>query len=161
MSGVGRVRGLEAAVLVGALGFAVLGCSSSASGEAHDDGDASSDDACACCSNESDGAGKALAAEVKTLIDQTCTNTLTCHGSGAGGMTLTVGNEFTNMINVASTEKPSLMRVAPGDPENSYAYLKLHCESGYVQSCMPLNSSPDPSAASLFYAWIGAGAPTP
>ncbi len=42
-------------------------------------------------------------------------------------MGLSPSDPFGAMINVASTEMPSLKRVLPGDPEHSYVYLKVAC----------------------------------
>ncbi len=77
-------------------------------------------------------------------------------------MSVSVGNEFNDMINVPSSEDPSMLRVKPFDPENSYVYLKLACEGGIIDACMPLGSlTPERSHdATLFHDWIEAGAPT-
>lgn len=97
---------------------------------------------------------------VKGEIDQVCSNADGCHGSGTGGMGLTPGHEFDAMINVPSSEVPSLMRVLPGDPEHSYVYLKVACEGGIIDACMPLGTKPDPRVKQMFHDWIEAGAPT-
>lgn len=97
--------------------------------------------------------------QVQGTIDQTCASGDNCHLGGSGGMALSVGNEFGPMIGVPSSEMPAMLRVAPGDPLHSYVYLKLRCEGGIQQSCMPLGIS-DPSLARVFHDWIEAGAPT-
>ncbi len=119
-----------------------------------DDGGA----ACLFCSDASDD--QSLALQVKGRIDQICASTDGCHGSGAGGMGLSLGNELAPMINVVSTEEPPMLRVAPGDPAHSYVYLKLACEGGIDGGCMPAGSPPEPALAKLFHDWIEAGAPT-
>jgi hypothetical protein len=55
-----------------------------------------------------------------------CTNA-GCHSGGtpAQGMNLEDGNSFANLVNVASAQVPALMRVNPGDPDNSYLIQKL------------------------------------
>ena len=54
-----------------------------------------------------------------------------------------------------------MKRVLPGDPANSYVYLKLACRGGIVGQCMPLtNPGGRPDLAKLFHDWIEAGAPT-
>ena len=99
--------------------------------------------------------------QVRGTIDQICADVDGCHGEGAGGMGLTAGHEFDAMINVTSTENPPMKRVLPGDPAQSYVYIKLACEGGIVEGgCMPLASMPDPGLARLFHDWIEAGAPT-
>jgi hypothetical protein len=97
--------------------------------------------------------------QVKDAIDQICSNE-GCHGSGAGGMGLSPGKEFGTMINVESLENPPMLRVLPGDPAQSYVYVKLACDGGIPEGgCMPLGS-PDPPLAKLFHDWIESGAPT-
>ena len=97
---------------------------------------------------------------VKGEIDRVCSDSDNYHGSGAGGMGLSPGHEFGTMIDVVSLEKPPMMRVAPGDPEHSYVYLKLACEGGIAGGCMPFDTTPDPVLARRFHDWIEAGAPT-
>jgi hypothetical protein len=142
------------------LALLVTGCSSTQSPATSDGGDDASDAGVGCllCSDATDD--QPLALQVKGKIDQICSNTDGCHGQGQAGMTLGVGNEFAPMINVPSTEVPTLMRVLPGDPAQSYVYRKLACEGGIDGSCMP-GSIPDPHIAQLFHDWIEAGAPLP
>ena len=40
-------------------------------------------------------------------------------------MSLIPGQEYAAIVNVESTEAPGVMRVAPGDPANSYLLAKL------------------------------------
>jgi hypothetical protein len=146
------------APLVIALG--TFACSSTSNPDATDG--ASPDDEgglpCFVCADVS--VDVAPLVEVRGTIDQICSNVDGCHGSGAGNLGLSEGHEFENLINVASSEEPTLKRVAPGDPEHSYAYLKVSCEAGIFGGCMPLNSGYSPVIAKAFRAWIEAGAPT-
>jgi len=98
-------------------------------------------------------------AKVKGEIDQVCSQD-GCHGGGVAGLGLHTNAEFDAMINVASVEMPSMLRVRPGDPEHSYVYLKVACEGGIVDSCMPLSSGFDRRVKQMFHDWIEAGAPT-
>jgi len=100
-----------------------------------------------------------LAVQVKGELDQVCGSPDGCHGMGEANFGVHIGSEFTDMINVTSTENPPMKRVVPGDPLNSYVYLKLRCEGGIVDACMPLGE-PSPAVAKLFFDWIEAGAPT-
>jgi hypothetical protein len=97
---------------------------------------------------------------VKGKIDQVCSIADNCHGSGAGGMGLSPGHEFETMIGVTSYENPPMKRVQPGDPAQSYVYLKLACEGGIVGACMPYEAAHYPELAQVFHDWIEAGAPT-
>jgi hypothetical protein len=76
-------------------------------------------------------------------------------------MALTPGHEFDSMIDVTSTENPPMKRVLPGDPAQSYVFIKLSCDGGIPDgfSCMP-PGAPEPRLARLFHDWIEAGAPT-
>jgi len=100
-----------------------------------------------------------LTVQVKGEIDQVCGNPDGCHGGGVGGMGIHTGAEFDAMINVTSLENPMLKRVLPGQPEESYVYLKVACEGGVFLSCVPPGAHSDRTAA-LFRASIEAGAPT-
>lgn len=95
---------------------------------------------------------------VKDTLDLVCGSPDGCHGAGAGGMGIVQGQEFAALINVTSSENPPMKRVLPGNPEQSYVYLKLACEGGIVDSCMPLGNSPQPAIVELFREWIEAGA---
>jgi mono/diheme cytochrome c family protein len=56
---------------------------------------------------------------------KTCSN---CHrgSSPPAGMNLQAANAYTNIVGVASTESPSLKRVLPGGPDNSYLFQKVN-----------------------------------
>jgi hypothetical protein len=97
---------------------------------------------------------------VKEEIDQVCSSVDGCHGAGAGNLALSFGNEFATMINVRSYEVPTMYRVLPFHPEQSYVYLKLACDAGIDGGCMPLGSKLDPQLVQVFHDWIEAGAPT-
>jgi hypothetical protein len=140
------------------LGALATGCSSGGEGPS----DASTDEGggfCLTCASDVSIDSPPLV-RVRGEIDQVCSNADGCHGSGAGNMGLTPGNEFQAMINVASSEMPSLKRVLPGDPEHSYVYMKVACEGGIDGQCMPLSSGFDPRIKQMFHDWIEAGAPT-
>jgi hypothetical protein len=83
-----------------------------------------------------------------------------CHvGAGAPtGLRLDAGNSFALLVNVASTQVPSLLRVSPGDPQNSYLVQKIEGRAA-VGGRMPLNRNPLPQASiDLVRSWIAAGA---
>ena len=82
-----------------------------------------------------------------------------CHGAVANaGLDLRAATGFANLVNAASTET-ALLRVAPGDPENSYLIHKLEGRSGIVGSQMP-KDGPFLSAEQIdvVRSWITAGA---
>ncbi len=63
-------------------------------------------------------------------------------------------------MNVASSERPSLARVAPGDVASSYLYLKVVGDGGIDGGRMPLGGPFDPRLAPFLASWIEAGAPS-
>jgi hypothetical protein len=83
-----------------------------------------------------------------------------CH-SGAGaqqGLRLDEGFSFDNLVDVASTEVPALLRVQPGNPDNSYLVQKLEGTAA-AGAQMPFGGSPlDPALIDDIRQWISDGA---
>jgi uncharacterized protein (TIGR03118 family) len=80
-------------------------------------------------------------------------------GSLPGAQNLSAGNTWANVVNVASKEQPSLMRVKPGDPANSYLIQKLEGAASISGSRMPLGGPYlDQATIDQVKAWIAAGA---
>jgi hypothetical protein len=74
-------------------------------------------------------------------------------------LVLTSGRAYANVVNVASVEMPSLLRVAPNDPANSYLYRKI-TGSGITGDRMPQALPPLSDAEiALVRDWIRRGAP--
>src|SRR5689334_2358055 len=72
---------------------------------------------------------------------------------------LTTGNAYTNTVNVPSVEMPSLMRIKPNDPANSYLYRKI-TGAGITGDRMPRSLPPLSDAQiKLVRDWIRRGAP--
>jgi hypothetical protein len=87
-----------------------------------------------------------------------------CH-SGPTGTTLPTGvdlrtadSSFAALVNVASVQVPSLDRVIPGDPDNSYLIQKLEGTAS-VGTRMP-QGGPflDPATLAVIRSWIETGA---
>ena len=74
---------------------------------------------------------------------QACTNCHTTAGgrNPAGGLNLTSGVSYTNLVGVVSPRR-GLPRVAPGDPENSYIIHKLEGRPGILGVRMPFGNGP-------------------
>lgn len=83
-----------------------------------------------------------------------------CHALGEGGTHLKLGPGG-DLVGVPSTERPSLNRVAPGDPLSSYLYLKVLGDGGIDGGRMPLDGPFDPRLAPFIASWIESGAPAP
>lgn len=81
-----------------------------------------------------------------------------CHGSSQqGGQDLRDGATYSNTVNVASTEQPSLMRVKPSDHGNSYLFQKINLPSSATS--MPPFQPLCQEKRDAIQAWIDAGAP--
>jgi hypothetical protein len=84
-----------------------------------------------------------------------------CHAGGGApeGLRLDAADSYDLLVGVASTEVPSLLRVKPGDPANSYIIQKLQGHAA-VGAQMPLGGpylSQDTIA--FIQQWITNGAP--
>lgn len=94
------------------------------------------------------------------VFTPTCT-TIACHDplGQQSQMVLIPGQAYANTVNVASVEMPSLQRVRPNDPGNSYLYRKL-TGAGITGDRMPLNQPPlSEQQLALVRDWIRRGAP--
>ncbi len=108
-----------------------------------------------------DGGYASVPVEIKVSLQSSCVTggvELSCHGSGAGGLMLGTANDFAQIVGVPSVERPELLRVAPGRPEESYLFLKLVGDGGIEGGPMP-GGATDPRMIALFGTWIDAGAP--
>jgi len=88
-----------------------------------------------------------------------------CHAGGSApeGLRLDAANSYNLLVGVPSTEVPSLLRVQPGDPDNSYVIQKLEGHQA-VGMQMPFgcpNTQPCLSASTIAFIrqWITNGAP--
>jgi hypothetical protein len=92
---------------------------------------------------------------------QTCAQ-VGCHSgpSPQQGQNLEAASAYANIVNVPSSEMPSLKRVMPGDASNSYLFMKITGVPGIFGSQMPLAGGPLSTAdIDLIRQWINAGAP--
>lgn len=83
-----------------------------------------------------------------------------CHGSGAGGLTLTSSAAANHavLVGVESTSESDFVRAEPGDPDNSYVVIKLEGRQS-VGARMPLGAPPlDDIDLANIRNWITAGA---
>ena len=91
------------------------------------------------------------------VFDPSC---IVCH-SGANapqGLRLDTANSFTSLVGIGSREDGSVLRVAPGEPDNSYLIHKLEGTAS-VGERMPLGGPPIPQATIDFVRqWITDGA---
>ena len=84
-----------------------------------------------------------------------------CHqGSFApAGLSLAAGEAFANIVGVTATEVPSLSRIAPGDPDNSWLIQKISLDNPPVGGRMPLGGPPlDDETINFIRQWVADGA---
>lgn len=79
----------------------------------------------------------------------------------AGGLNLLHDVAYDQLVNVASTQIPSLKRVNPGNPEASYLVHKIDGRAGITGTRMPRNGPPYMSDGQVLILkrWIELGAP--
>jgi len=103
----------------------------------------------------------ALTATFLSIQDQVFTPICTvCHagGSAPAGLRLDASNSYTLLVGVASVEVPSLQRVAPGRPDDSYLIQKLEGHAA-IGARMPLGGPYlDAPTLAVIRQWIAAGA---
>lgn len=98
----------------------------------------------------------------KNIFSQICA--AYCHrgASAPKGLQLDANNAYQRIVGMPSTELPTLKLVKPGDPTNSYLYLKvIPADPRRVGERMPLNEPPYLPTEKLeaLRAWIARGAP--
>ena len=110
-----------------------------------------------------DGGDEVTLSRVQPIFTGNCTFS-GCHAgsSPAQGMSLVAGQAFSNVVNVPAIELPTMNRVTPNQPDNSYLVHKVqdtHVDVGGSGGRMPLNRSPlSQSDIDLIRAWMQAGA---
>lgn len=85
-----------------------------------------------------------------------------CHAGSSPqqGLNLSAGQARANLVNVQSQERPSLKRVDPGSPDNSYLIHKVEGRSSIVGQQMPLGQQPlSEEKIDALRMWIEEGAP--
>jgi hypothetical protein len=95
--------------------------------------------------------------DIVTVVKNSCVGSY-CHGGGAGAFKLgadTVENDLIkNAVGVKSFNEPAFLRIAAGDPDNSYILLKLkgtHTTGGQMPQGGPYFDAP---ALKKFSDWI-------
>lgn len=107
------------------------------------------------------GTGGAITADFQSIQDNVFTPICTVCHAGAGapqGLRLDAANSFSLLVNVPSTEVPSIVRIKPGDPNNSYLIQKIEGHAS-VGAQMPFGGPP--LAADVIAAirqWVSDGA---
>lgn len=110
------------------------------------------------------GGGSSLIPTIESIqtgiFDQAC---ISCHigATAPGGLRLDDANAFALLVGISSVQVPSLMRVNPGNPNDSYLIQKLEgTQTNGGQ--MPLGAPPIPQAdIDVVRQWITDGAMPP
>ena len=89
---------------------------------------------------------------------------VTCHSAvgriPSAGLDLTAGNSYSRLVGVSSVERPGVLRVAPGDPDNSYMVHKLEGGPDIIGARMPRGTGPYLTNGQMLVIrrWIAEGA---
>jgi mono/diheme cytochrome c family protein len=95
--------------------------------------------------------------DIQPVFTNRCTG---CHSGGGApqGLQLDAANSYADLVNVASNEVPSLLRVEPGNPDDSYLVHKIEGTAA-VGGRMPLGGTPlSAETIALIRQWISEGA---
>jgi hypothetical protein len=111
----------------------------------------------------SEGGGSTpLTADLQSIQDNVFTPICSrCHiGANAPeGLQLDAAHSYSLLVGVPSVEDSSLLRVKPGDPDNSYMIRKIQGGPGIVGGQMPLGLAPLPqSTIDVIRTWVANGA---
>jgi hypothetical protein len=100
-----------------------------------------------------------------TIFNTTCTGAF-CHDvqGMSGGLVLVEGQSYANLVGVepqnAAALQAGLLRVDPGNPDNSFLVVKVEGPPIAMGSRMPLGETPlTADQIQLIRDWIAAGAP--
>ena len=95
-----------------------------------------------------------FADDIQPIFDVNC---VFCHGDGGNaGLDLRSGSSHANLVGVTATESP-LSRIEPGEPLNSWLYLKITGQQN-VGTMMPPTGSLAADLMDLVRTWIEEGA---
>ena len=96
--------------------------------------------------------------EIQPIWDNSCTSS--CHNSGnnSGGLNLMAANSYSELVNVASQGWPSVMRVKPGDNQNSVLFQKIVGNTSFGDR-MPKGGALSQADEDKIKKWIDEGAP--
>ena len=105
----------------------------------------------------------AITADFQSIQDNVFTPICSkCHigASAPEGLQLDADHSYNLLVGVPSAEQPSLLRVKPGDPDDSYMVHKIEGLPGIDGGQMPLGETPLPQATiDAIRQWITNGAP--
>jgi hypothetical protein len=101
--------------------------------------------------------------DVQPFLSGTCASSV-CHGPNPPGkpMSLAAGQSYGNIVGVPSAQLPSMNRITPGNPDQSYLIHKLQGTHQVVSGTgqrMPAGQPPlAPSVIAMMRQWVSEGA---
>jgi len=104
-----------------------------------------------------------ITADLQSIQDNVFTPICSvCHqgASAPEGLQLDAAHSYNMLVGMPSVEQPNLLRVKPGDPDDSYMVHKIEGLPGIDGGQMPLGETPLPQATiDAIRQWITNGAP--
>jgi hypothetical protein len=89
-----------------------------------------------------------------------------CHNPTGGafrqvGLDLSSDAAYALLVGVPSVQRPGMLRIAPGDPDNSYLVHKIEGRAGIIGLRMPRSGPPylTEGQIQIIRRWIAIGAP--
>lgn len=109
-------------------------------------------------------ASAGFTADVQAIFNTSCAFANGCHAgpSPQQGQDLSAGNAYASIVNVASMELPTMLRINPGDPLSSYLVHKIrgtHLSVGGQGVRMPFGGQLTQNEIDIVRAWVQNGAP--
>jgi hypothetical protein len=86
-------------------------------------------------------------------------HTGTAPGAGIAGLSLHPDVSYERIVQVPSSQVPSLLRVFPGDPLRSWIFYKINCDVPGFGSRMPLGGRLNEIEQATIFDWIQNRAP--
>ena len=111
------------------------------------------------CGDKADSGveGDTTFTEVETIVGQSC-GFSSCHGGGAGGLTLDGMDDYATLVGVESTASAGNILVVAGDANGSYLIEKMEDASGITGDFMPPSGVLDQATIDQVRSWIDSGA---
>lgn len=84
-----------------------------------------------------------------------------CHAGGSPQANMSLEADFVGgeIIGVASSQRPELKRIDPGNPDGSYLLMKLRGADGIINQQMPVGGRLSDAQIEMIREWIAGGAP--
>jgi hypothetical protein len=117
------------------------------------------------CGSKDSGGAVAGATDWDTVHDEVLTPSCgfsSCHGGGAGGLTLDGSDDdHARLVGAAAVGQAGATLVVPGAPDDSYLWVKMSGVGDRAGDVMPPGGSVDDAALAQVRGWIEEGAAGP